>query len=118
MVKFLRRNWNLISKLGKKRKKKQKWKRPTGRDNKMREKRRGYSAVVSVGYKKDNTIINTLKGKTPVQIYNVKDLAKINKDNIGIIAKVGKKKREEILKIAKENKLPIYNSWKKKETTK
>jgi len=51
MKKFLRRTWNRYTKLGRKRKKKQKWRRPTGRDNKMREKRRGYPKIVSVGYK-------------------------------------------------------------------
>ena len=53
MKKFLRRTWNRYSKLGKRRKKKQVWRRPTGRDNKMREKRRGYPAVVSLGYRKE-----------------------------------------------------------------
>jgi len=38
MKKFLRRTWSRYSKLGRKRKKKQKWRKPTGRDNKMREK--------------------------------------------------------------------------------
>ena len=50
--KFLRRTWSRYSKLGKQRKKKQIWKAPKGRDNKMREKRKGYPAVVSIGYKK------------------------------------------------------------------
>ena len=40
-MKFKRRIWNRYSKLGKKRKKKQVWRRPTGRDNPMREKKRG-----------------------------------------------------------------------------
>jgi ribosomal protein L32E len=38
--KFLRRIWSRYSKLGKKRKKKQVWRKPRGRDNKMREKRK------------------------------------------------------------------------------
>ncbi len=40
--KFLRRNWNKYKRIGKGNKKKQKWRKPRGRDNKMREKRRGY----------------------------------------------------------------------------
>jgi len=45
---FLRRLTNRYLKLGKKRKKKQKWRKPKGRHNKMREKERGYPAVVSI----------------------------------------------------------------------
>ena len=69
MRKFLRRTSNRYSKLGRKRKKKQVWRKPKGRDNKMREKRRGYPAVVSIGYKKG-------KHKTQIIINNVKDLEK------------------------------------------
>ena len=50
---FLRRLTNRYLKLGKKRKKKQKWRKPKGRHNKMREKERGYPAVVSIGYRKN-----------------------------------------------------------------
>ena len=49
--KFLRRIWKRYSKLGRKRKKEQKWRRPKGRDNKMREKRRGYPITVRIGYR-------------------------------------------------------------------
>ena len=35
------------------RKSKQKWKKPTGRDNKMREKKKGHPATVDVGYMKE-----------------------------------------------------------------
>ena len=52
--KFLRRTSNRYGKLGKNRRKKQVWKKPRGRDNKMREKRRGYPQVVSIGHKKKN----------------------------------------------------------------
>ncbi|MCK4553113.1 hypothetical protein KAT80_02830 [Candidatus Pacearchaeota archaeon] len=122
MVKFLRRTGSRFSKLGKGRKKKQKWRKPTGRDNKMREKRRGYPAVVKIGYKQDVKIRGAVNEKNPVMIMNVKDLAKIKKNEIGIIGSVGKKKKIEIArrlaypsvqrtgaKIAKEKKIEIYN---------
>ena len=48
--KFLRRTSSRYSKLGKGRKKKQIWRRPTGRHNKMRNKRNGYPVIVSIGY--------------------------------------------------------------------
>ena len=100
-IKFLRRNWNIRSKLGKRRKKKQVWRRPTGRDNKMREKRKGRGVIVSIGYKKESQ-------KKQIVIRNVKDLDKIHKNEIIILGGVGKKKKLEILKKAKEKKLEIY----------
>ena len=102
--KFLRRTWSRYSKLGRKRKKKQVWRRPTGRDNKMREKRKGYPAVVSIGYKKAKD-----EHKKIVKINNLKDLDKIQKDEIIILGKMGKKKKIEIARKAKEKKIEISN---------
>ncbi len=109
MVKFLRRTSNRYSKLGKGRKKKQVWRKPTGRDNKMREKRKGYPAVVSVGYRTEKKSRGALKEKKPVIINNLKDLEKIKENEIAIIGKVGKKKKIEIAKKVKEMKIKIYN---------
>lgn len=109
MVKFLRRSWDRYSKLGKRRKKKQVWKRPGGRDNKMREKRKGYPAVVSVGYKKNRISKGKIRGKTMVVIHNINRLEKIGKGEIAVIGKIGKKKKIEIIKKAKEKKISIHN---------
>ena len=107
--KFLRRTWSRYSKLGLRRKKKQVWRRPTGRDNKMREKRRGYPAVVSIGYKKDKTSRGKVENKTMVMVNNLKDLQKVKKEEIAVIGKIGNKKRLEIAKKAKESNVPVYN---------
>ena len=104
MMGFLRRTWNRYSKLGKKRKKKQVWRRPTGRDNKMREKRRGYPAVVSIGYKKDKE-----SRKKILVIRNPKDLDSVKKEFIIVIGNVGRKKKIEILEKAKEKKIKFQN---------
>jgi large subunit ribosomal protein L32e len=109
MVKFLRRTWNRYLKLGKKRKKKQVWRKPKGRDNKMREKRKGYPATVSIGYKKDKKIRGDVEDKNPVIIQNTKELKAIGENEIVIIGNVGKKKKIEIVKKAKEMKINIYN---------
>jgi len=106
---FLRRTWNRYSKLGKGRKNKQKWRRPAGRDNKMREKRRGYPAVIEVGYKNDKVIRGMLNEKNPITVMNVKDLEKIGKNDIAVIGKIGMKKKLEIAKTAKEKKIEIFN---------
>ena len=103
-MKFLRRTWNRYSKLGRKRKKKQIWRKPTGRDNKMREKRKGYPSVVSIGYKK-----NKKEHKKIVNVNMLKDLENIQKDEIVIFGKMGQKKKIEFAKLAKENKIKISN---------
>ncbi len=108
-MKFLRRNWSRHSKLGKRRKNKQIWRKPKGRHNKMRQKERGYSATVKVGYQKDRKNQNKLLGKNPVMVMNVKDLGKIGKNDIAIVGKIGIKKKLEIAKVAKEKKISIFN---------
>ncbi len=107
--KFLRRTWQRYSKLGKKRKKKQTWRRPTGRDNKMREKRKGYPKVVSIGYKTDKKIRKKIDEKNPVTVYNINQLKDIKKNQIAILGKVGKKKKIEIVKKARQEKIPVHS---------
>ena len=104
-MKFLRRDWKRHSKLGKKRKKKQTWRRPTGRDNKMREKRKGYPKIVQIGYKKKESKVEE------VFVYNLNDLKKVGtgKGKKIFIGKVGGKKRIEIVKKAKEMKITFEN---------
>lgn len=109
MPKFLRRGWFRYSKLGKRRKNKQVWRRPSGRDNKMRDKRRGYPAVVSIGYGTNKKEKGLIEGKTPIKIDSIKDLKKIGKNDIGVLGKFGKKKKMEIAKIAKEKNIEISN---------
>ena len=74
----------------------------------MREKRKGYPAIVGIGYKKDKKISNKIEGKNPVLVNNVKDFKKIKGNEIALIGKVGKKKKIEIIKKAKEMKISIY----------
>ena len=109
MPTFLRRTSNRYSKLGKGRKKKQIWRKPTGRDNKMRAKRKGYPAVVSLGYRREKRLRDNLKEKAPVKVFNVEDLKKVGKNQIAVISGVGKKKKLEIAMEAKEQKIEIYN---------
>jgi large subunit ribosomal protein L32e len=85
------------------------WRKPTGRDNKMREKRKGYPAVVSIGYRSDKTVRGSIEEKQPIMVYNVKDLLKLKKEEIAIIANVGKKKKLEIAKKAQEMKIEVHN---------
>jgi len=109
MVNFLRKGWFRYSKLGRKRKNKQVWKRPSGRDNKMREKRRGYPAVVSVGYGTKKQERGLIDGRKPIKIMTMKDLTKIKKNEIGIFGKIGRKKMLKMAKLAEEKGIKIFN---------
>ncbi|MEM3091050.1 MAG: eL32 family ribosomal protein [Candidatus Pacearchaeota archaeon] len=104
MTKFLRRTWNRYSKLGKGRKKKQKWRKPKGRDNKMREKRRGYPKTVSIGYKGGHSERKKIK-----VVYNLDDLKNIQKGEFIVLGKLGKKKKIEILNRALEKGIKFQN---------
>ncbi len=107
--KFLRMDVTRFSKFGNGRGKRAKWRKPTGRDNKMREKRKGHPITVSIGYRTDKNLRGTLNEKKPVKVMNMKDLLKIKKDEIGVLGKIGKKNRLEIAKKAKELKIEIKN---------
>jgi large subunit ribosomal protein L32e len=108
MPKFLRHTAHKYSKLGLRRKKKKIWRRPTGRDNKMREKRRGHPAVVSIGYSTAKKTRGNIMEKTPVMVRNVQDLQRVQKNQIAMLSGIGKKKKIEIAKKAKELKIEIY----------
>jgi ribosomal protein L32E len=104
----LRHTKHKYSKLGLRRKKKQVWRRPTGRDNKMREQRRGKPALVAIGYSTDKKERGKIENKTPVMIRNISQIEKIQKNQIAVLANIGKKKKIEIVKKAKELKVEIY----------
>lgn len=103
--KFLRSKWRNYSKLGRRRKKKQKYRRPRGRHSKMREKRKGNPPSVRIGYKKSK------KGKeTEIKIVmNLKELPDLAKGARVILGKIGKKKKIEIVKKAKEYGINVLN---------
>lgn len=116
-TKFVRRDSGRFSKLGKGRKKLQKWRKAKGRDNKIREKRHGYPKMPSVGYKKPISAAGKISGLKPVTVRNIKDLEKTDKSKeIIIIGKVGARKKLEIIKRATELKLSIMNVNSKEST--
>ncbi len=108
--KFLRRIWNRYSRLGRNRKKEQKWRKPKGRDNKMREKRRGYPVVVSVGYRTERTERGRIEGKEVAVIFNIEEMINAHKEGKTImIGKVGTKRKIELAESAKEKGIKIQN---------
>jgi len=107
--KFLRRDAKRFSKFGKGRGKKAKWRNPTGRDNKLREKRKGYPAVPSIGYRGEKKLRGKVNEKNLVSVMNLKDLEKIGKESLGVVGNIGKKKKQEIVKKANELKVELKN---------
>jgi len=108
MPKFLRHTSHKYSKLGLRRKKKQVWRRPTGRDNKMREKRKGKPAIVAIGYSTNKKEKGKINNKTPVVVNNVRQLENIQKNQIVVLGRIGKKNKIEIAEKANELKIEIY----------
>jgi len=107
--KFLRRDWQKRIKL-RNRRKKLKWRRPKGRDNQMRLKRKGYAPVVSIGYGTKKSTRNLIHGKKPVIIYNLNELLAVQADKMPILsATLGAKKKIEIARKAIEKKIKILN---------
>ena len=107
-IKFLRRSTGNYSKLGRKRKKLQKWRKPKGRDNKMRLKQKSYPRTVEIGYKKDKRIRGKVDGKEVAVVKNIKDIENV-KGKIIILGKIGKKKKLEVAKYVKEKGIKIRN---------
>jgi large subunit ribosomal protein L32e len=108
-MRFLRRNTDRHSKLGRGRKKKQIWRKPKGRHNKMRDQKRGYPAIVKIGYRKSAERREKLKGMKPVMIMNTNDLDKIKAGETGILGKVGMKKKIDIIRKADERGIRLHN---------
>jgi len=107
--KFKRTDFSKYSKLGVRRKKKQVYRKAKGIDNKIKLKMKGHLRKVMIGFKNNNKTRELVLGLEPVHIFNVADLNKINEDKIGIVAKVGMKKKIEIAEAALKDKKRLFN---------
>ncbi len=107
--KFIRTDYLMYTKLGKNRKKLQRWRRPTGRHNKIRTGMAGHPPKPAIGFKKPKNKIGLIQGLKLIRIFNVGDLEKVKKDNIAVIAKIGARKKLEVIKKAQEMKIKILN---------
>ncbi|MBU0957452.1 MAG: hypothetical protein KKF56_01440 [Nanoarchaeota archaeon] len=109
MRKYTRRNTNELLRLGKKNKKLRKWRRPRGRDNKMRERVKNRQKRPEIGSRKTKNEQGKVRGKTPMLIKTINDLKKIKKENIAILAKVGFKTKNKIAQEAKKLNIQFSN---------
>ncbi len=107
--KFLRSGYWRYSKLGLRRKKKQIYRKAKGGSNKVRLNRAGRITKVKIGFGKERKLKGLVKGLKQVLIYSVEDIKKLQKNEIGIVAKLGDKKRLEIANYAIEHKIQLHN---------
>ena len=112
--KFLRTQSHRYLRLGRKRKKIQKWRRPRGRHNKIRKKRFGYQSKPEIGYKSPKIQLGKVLGLNPILVHNKNELKNVGIASGIIIARVGAKKKLEIIKKAEEMKIRILNMRNKK----
>lgn len=114
MPKFRRQEWFLFKRLG------EKWRKPRGRDSKMRARKKGKGKLVTVGYripKKERGLHPS--GLAEVLVNNQADLGKVDvgRQAVRIASGVGRRKREQILKKADELKIRVLNPGVKKHET-
>ena len=107
--KFLRVDTNRFSRIGKNRRKLQKWRRARGKSNKLRLGRAGYAAVPKVGFRTSRNESGKIKGLVPKLVHNLNELISLTKDEGAIIARVGARNKLEIIKRADELKIKILN---------
>ena len=89
------------------------WRKPKGIDNHQRKQKKGWPALVRIGYggPKASRGLHP-SGYTDNLVYNVKDLKKLNPktDGIRFGHSVGKRKRLEVISKAKEMNFKIFNA--------
>jgi len=104
--KFLRQEFGKLKRL------KEKWRRPRGIDSKKRVGKRGKGKLPKIGYKKPENLRHLHpSGYRPILIHNVKELENLDpkKEAIVIASAVGRRKRNDIIRIANEKKIAILN---------
>ena len=104
---FLRQQWFKHPRLGKK------WRRPRGKQSKLRKGYKGHWSKPSVGFSKDRKLRGLVKGYITVAVESLTDVENIQKGYAIIIAGcVGKKKALAIEKKANEKGIKIINEKK------
>ena len=113
--KFIRTDSFRYFKIGKNRKKLQVWRGAKGVHSKLRRQRKGHPAIPTVGYMAPRKTVGMIDNKTPMLVHNIAELEMLNKAaNIAIIARIGAKKKIEVLKRADELGIKVLNVGGKK----
>ncbi len=111
--KFLRTDWHKKIRLGKGVKKNLKWHGAKGRQNKLRLNRKGRMQRPKVGWGAESSAKGFIDGVEAVRVENIKEIEAVKKGQGIIIAKVGNKKRKDMIAKANEMKLVILNRYMK-----
>jgi len=91
------------------------WRRPRGKDNKMRLQVSGVPRLVKIGYRGPKVARGLHpSGYNDILVFNVKDLSKVDKatDAIRIARTVGRRKRSEIVSVANKMQIKVLNPGK------
>jgi large subunit ribosomal protein L32e len=91
------------------------WRRPRGKDNKMRLQVSGVPRLVKIGYRGPKVARGLHpSGYKDILVFNVKDLSRIDQatDAIRIARTVGRRKRAEIVSEANKMQIKILNPGK------
>lgn len=108
--KFIRTDSSRFSKIGRNRRKLQKWRKAIGTHNKIRRKRRGYPRMPDVGYKTSKILAGKVKGLYPILVHNLKEMENVQKDSVAVIsATVGARLKINLIKKAQEKNIKILN---------
>jgi large subunit ribosomal protein L32e len=109
---FKRQDWFRFKRIG------TSWRRPKGLHSGMRKQLKHRPAIVKIGYRSP-ALVRGLhpSGLEDVLIHNVKELEALNPETQGarVASTVGKRKRIEIVKKAKELGIKIFNISKEKQ---
>lgn len=114
LPKFRRQEWFRFKRLG------EKWRKPRGRDSKMRLGRRGKAASVSIGYRSPRETRGAHpSGFTEILVFRPQDLEGMDASRqvARIASAVGRRKREEIIAKAKERGIRVLNPGVEKRET-
>ena len=103
---FTRQDKNRYKKIG------SKWRRPKGRQSKMRLKKRNAGRMPNIGYKKPKSMANRIQGNEFTLVRNLKDLESAKKC-ILIASSLGAKKIQQIKEKAKDFKILNMKSIKR-----
>ena len=76
----------------------------------MRLSMAGYPKTVSRGYASPRATAGKIRNLNPILVHNKKELQEINaKTQIAILARIGAKKKLELIKLADEKNIQILN---------
>lgn len=108
--KFIRQDWFRFSKFGKRRKSLLKWRRPRGTHSKVRIRKKGNPSIPIIGMKTPAIHSGKIGGLRPILVHNLKEIESLNKKTEAVIlAKIGAKKKLELIKKAESMGIKILN---------